>query len=135
MCIFCDIVSKKVESWTVYQDVYITAFFDYNPAAKWHILIVPNTHYANLFETPSEILRRMSVLSKKIALFYRGYFWIENINIIQSTWEFAWQEIFHYHMHLIPRSENDNIDLSWKPDLSIRNEFDKLKKIISKWLM
>ncbi len=133
-CIFCKIVNKEAPSWTVYQDKYISAFFDYNPASKWHILIVPNKHYPNLFETPDLILWKISALSKKISIFYKNKWWIENINIVQSNWKIAWQEVFHYHMHIVPRSENDNITFHWEPDISIRNDFDELKKSISEWI-
>ena len=83
-CIFCDIVTKKASSWMIYQDEYISAFFDYFPASKWHVMIVPNKHYANIFEIPDDILSKISSLSKKISIFYKENLWIENINIIQS---------------------------------------------------
>lgn len=133
-CIFCNIVNKKAPSWTVYQDEYVSAFFDYFPASKWHILIVPNEHYENLFETPDEILWKIIKVSKKIANFYKENMWINNINIVQSNWKFAWQEVFHYHMHLVPRSENDNVNLKWIPDEKIRDKYNELKEYISNWL-
>lgn len=133
-CIFCDIVNKNANSWTVYQDKYISAFFDYYPASKWHILIVPNKHYPNIFETPDYILSKILSLWKKISKFYRSEFWITDINIIQSNWELAWQEVFHYHMHIVPRFKDDKVTLHWIPDENIRNEFDELKNFISKWI-
>lgn len=129
-CIFCNIVNKNSPSWTIYQDEYISAFFDYFPASKWHVLIVPNKHYSNLFEIPDEILEKITVLSKKIALFYKNNLWIENINILQSNWEIAWQEVLHYHMHIIPREKNDNVNFHWVPDEKIRDNYDELKKFI-----
>lgn len=133
-CIFCKIINKKASSWIVYQDKYITAFFDYNPASKWHILITPNKHYKDLFETPNYLLWKILTLAKKIAIFYKDSLWIENINIIQSNWEFAWQEVFHYHLHLVPRSKNDTIILKWIPNEKIRKEFDELRDFILKWI-
>jgi len=134
MCIFCKIVNKEAPSWTIYQDEYISAFFDYNPASKWHVLIVPNKHFPNLFETPDELLWKIIALAKKISIFYKENMWIENINIVQSNWEIAWQEVFHYHMHVVPRSKNDKITFYWESDSNIRNEFDELKEFISKWI-
>lgn len=134
-CIFCNIVSKKSTSWTIYQDEYISAFFDYFPASKWHILIVPNNHYKDIFEIPEEIIWKISILAKKIAVFYNINFWIENLNILQSNWKYAWQEVFHYHMHIIPRNKNDNINFNWWHNEEIRNEYDELKKFITnKWI-
>lgn len=131
-CIFCDIVSGKAPSWTVYQDEYITAFFDYFPASKGHLLIVPNEHYENLATTPDEILSKIIILSKKIACFYKNKLWIDHLNIVQRNGEFADQEVMHYHMHLIPRKKGDNISLDWTPDENLREEYDELKDFIKK---
>ncbi len=133
-CIFCDIVNKKSPSWTVYQDDDISAFFDYYPASRGHILIVPNKHYENIFDTPKDILSKIIKLSKRIAMFYKKEMWISNINIVQSNWIFAGQEVFHYHMHLIPRWENDNVNLHWDHDEDHRDEYDELKKFVTKWI-
>ncbi len=133
-CIFCDIVNKKAPSWTVFQDEYITAFFDYYPASKWHMLIVPNKHYANIFEAPDDILWKIISLWKKISVFYKNNLGVDNINFIQSNWEIAWQEVFHYHMHIVPRNINDKVNFHWIPDESIRDEYDKLKDYIKKWI-
>jgi len=133
-CIFCDIVNKKSPSWTVYQDEHISAFFDYFPASKGHILIVPNKHYENIFDTPKDILAKIIKLSKKIAVFYKEEMWISNINMVQSNWIFAGQEVMHYHMHLIPRGEDDNVNLHWNHDDAHRDEYDELKKFVAKWI-
>lgn len=133
-CIFCDIVTKKASSWMIYQDEYISAFFDYFPASKWHVMVVPNKHYANIFEIPDEIISKIWVLSKKISIFYKENLWVEDINIIQSNWKLAWQEVFHYHMHLIPRSENDKMNFHWDYDENIRDEYDELKEFIANWI-
>jgi len=129
-CIFCNIVNKKAPSWTVFQDEFISAFFDYFPATKWHLLIVPNKHYSNIFEIPEDILCKISALSKKISLFYKEKMWIENINILQSNGRLAWQVVFHYHMHIIPREIDDNVNFKWEHDESIRTEYDDLKEFI-----
>ena len=131
-CIFCSIVNKSAPSWTIYQDEDICAFFDYFPASKWHILIVPNKHYENLHGTPDEILWKIIALSKKIAQFYKTDMWIENVNIHQSNGKLAWQEVFHYHMHLIPREAWDSVHFKWEANESLRNEYDELKEFISK---
>lgn len=133
-CIFCDIVKKKTTSWIIFQDNYITAFFDYNPASKWHILIVPNEHYSDIFDTPYIILWQIISFAKKISKFYKKELWIKDLNIIQSNWKHAWQEVFHYHMHIVPRTKNDNVKLKWKTNEGLREDFDELQKAIVKWL-
>lgn len=131
MCIFCQIVSKESPGWIVYQDNLVTAFFDYFPANKGHLLIVPNECYKNIFEIPEDTLAHLAKVSKKIAHVYKDVLWIEHMNILQNNGKFAGQEVFHYHMHLIPRTENDNVSLGWKFDESLRESYDELSKKIA----
>lgn len=131
MCIFCQIVSKESPSWTVYQDELVTAFFDYFPASEGHLLIIPNEHYANIFEIPEDTLAHLVKISKKLALAYKKTLGVEHLNILQNNGKFSGQEVFHYHMHLIPRAENDNVSLGWKFDESLRESYDELSKKIA----
>jgi histidine triad (HIT) family protein len=131
MCIFCQIASWESPSWTIYQDELVTAFFDYFPASSGHLVIVPNEHHENIFEIPEDTLSHLAKVSKRIALTYKNVLWIENINILQNNGLEAWQTVFHYHMHLIPRSEWDNVALSWKYDEGLRSNYDELKATLS----
>lgn len=129
-CIFCDIVARKEKSWTIYQDDFIQAFFDYNPASKGHVLIVPKVHYSSIFEIPDELLEKITVFSKKLAILYRKIYDIEHVNIVNSNGEYAGQEVFHYHMHVVPRMKNDGIQFHWHPQEKIRESFDVIKEEI-----
>ncbi len=131
-CIFCDIIAGKEKSWTIYQDDSIQAFFDYNPASKGHVLIVPKKHYPNIFEIPDELLEKISVFSKRLSNIYKRLYKIEHVNIINSNGEYAWQEVFHYHMHVVPRTKGDTIQFSWQSHDHIREEFDDIRSEISK---
>lgn len=128
MGIFSDIVQKKAPAWIVYQDELVSAFFDYFPASNGHILIVPNEEYENIFEIPEDTLAHLAKVSKRIALIYKEVLWIEHINILQSNGTYAGQEVFHYHMHLIPRSENDTVSLWWKHHEDLREGYDQLQE-------
>ena len=88
-CIFCHIVAGKAKSWTIYQDDSIQAFFDYNPASKGHVLIVPKMHYPNIFEIPDELLEKITVFSKRLSNIYKRLYNIEHLNIINSNGEYA----------------------------------------------
>ena len=126
MCIFCQIVSKESPSWAVYQDNLVTAFFDYFPARKGHLLIVPNKHHENIFEIPEDTLAHLAKVSKKLALAYQKTLWVEHLNILQSNGKFSGQEVFHYHMHLIPKAENDSVKLWWECHENLRESYDEL---------
>ena len=130
MCIFCQIVSWDAPSWTLYQDDLVTAFFDYFPASSGHLVIVPNQHHKNIFEIPEETLGHLAKVSKRIATVYKETLWIESINILQNNGALSGQTVFHYHMHLVPRSEGDSITFHWEADESLREGFDNLRKKI-----
>lgn len=129
-CIFCDIIQGKEKSWTIYQDDFIQAFFDYNPASKGHILIVPKAHYCSIFEIPDELLEKITVFSKKLSIIYKKIYSVEHVNIVNSNGEYAGQEVFHYHMHVVPRMKNDKVHFSWQVQEDIRNNFDSIKNEI-----
>ncbi len=131
-CIFCDIVAHKSPAWIIYQDSDITAFFDYFPASKGHLLIVPNIHNSDIYDVPDTTLQKIASLSKKIALFYKEHLDIPALNILQNNGQAAGQVVFHYHMHLIPRIPWDNITLWWTPDESHRDSYDELRDYIQK---
>lgn len=134
MCLFCDIVSWKSPSQIVYRDDVVTAFFDYFPASYGHLLIVPNEHHENIFEIPEKTLMHLSKISKKISLVYRDILWTHNINILQNNGSQAWQSVFHYHMHIIPRTSWDRVSFWWEIDESHRDTHDKLKETLSQKL-
>jgi len=128
MCIFCDILSWDAPSWTLYQDKHVTAFLDYFPASFGHLVIVPNKHHENIFEIPEDTLTHLTKISKRIALAFKEQFWIQHINVLQNNGVQAWQTVFHYHMHLVPRSEWDTITFHWEADESLRERFDELRE-------
>lgn len=130
MCIFCNIVSWDAPSWTIYQDDLVTAFFDYFPASSGHLVIIPNQHHENIFEIPEDTLAHLAKVSKRIATVYKEILWVENINILQNNGALAGQTVFHYHMHIIPRSNWDSVQFWWETDESLRENYDKLKEKI-----
>ena len=70
-CIFCSICDKSVNSWTIYEDDDIQAFFDYNPASRGHVLIVPREHYTNIYDIPNSYLEKIIIFAKKLCLLYK----------------------------------------------------------------
>lgn len=134
MCIFCSIVSWESPSWTIYSDDLVTAFFDYFPASAGHLVIVPNKHHENIFEIPEDTLAHLARVSKRIAHVYKDILWVEHMNILQNNGAQAWQTVFHYHMHLIPRTESDSITFSLPVNESLRESYDALKEKLSKIL-
>ena len=110
-CVFCKIIKGELKASKKYEDELVIAFLDANPVSKNHTLIVPKKHYENIYDTPKKYLQRIITVAKKLAKEYKKKQGIENINLLHASGEYAEQSVFHYHMHLIPRKENDGLRL------------------------
>lgn len=130
-CIFCKIVSGESPSWKVYEDDLVVAFFDVNPAAEGHILVVPKKHFKDIFDIEDKYIERIASVCKKIALNLRKVFGTKDINLIHGSGKNAQQDVFHFHMHIWPRKAGDKIQLYYKPKLSVRKDFDKILRRIT----
>ncbi|MCG2718728.1 MAG: HIT family protein [Nanoarchaeota archaeon] len=131
-CIFCKIISGKTPCWKVYEDSLVIAFFDVNPAAEGHILVVPKKHFQDIFDIEEEYIKRIASVCKKLSIALRKAFGVKDINLIHGSGKNAQQDVFHFHMHIWPREAGDKIKLHYKPKLSIRKDFDKILKKIKK---
>ena len=129
-CVFCRIVKGIEPSWTVYEDDLVKAFLDINPASEGHTLIVPKEHYETIYTIPDRELKRIIVVAKKLAKVYRKALRVNAINILHASGREAQQDVFHFHIHLVPRRKNDGLNLWYKPKQRTKAEFDKtLQKI------
>lgn len=108
-CIFCKIVQGEIPSYTIYEDETVKAFLDINPTNNGHTLIVPKKHFANLYEMDAETLKQIEIASQKVGKLLKEKLGARGITRVQNN-EYG-QEVKHYHMHLIPRYEKDNLQL------------------------
>lgn len=114
-CIFCKIANGEIPTATLYEDEDFRVILDLGPASKGHALILPKVHAANLFELPDEVAGKALILAKKIAAVLKEGLHADGINLVQNNGEAAGQTVFHFHMHLIPRYENDTVNIKWTP--------------------
>lgn len=114
-CIFCRIAAGEIPSATLYEDEDFRVILDLGPAQKGHALILPKKHAANLFELPDETASRAMVLAKRIGEKLKDTVSADGLNLVQNNGTAAGQTVYHFHMHLIPRFENDGAMVQWKP--------------------
>ena len=88
---------------------------DLGPASKGHSFQWPNSHSANIIEIPEELAAKAMVLAKKMAARMKEALPCDGVNIVQNNGACAGQTVFHFHMHLIPRREGDQVGVSWNP--------------------
>lgn len=129
-CIFCKIASGKIPSATIYEDSHFRVFLDINPATKGHCLIVPKEHFDNIYELDAETAGRVFSLATLIARSLKNVLKCDGINILQNNGIVAGQTVFHFHMHLIPRYENDGLSLLEEQDPGNMDEIEELRKQI-----
>ena len=114
-CIFCKIANGVIPAATLYEDDKFRVILDLGPASKGHALILPKEHYADIYELPEELAGEVYKLAAKMAKKMTAALGCDGFNIVQNNKEVAGQTVFHFHMHLIPRYENDQVGLTWKP--------------------
>ncbi len=108
-CIFCKIAQKQAPSSIIYEDEAVIVFVDIRPLNIGHTLVIPKAHYLDIFDTPQELLSRIHKVSKQIALAVKKATNADGISIIQQNGKAAGQDIFHLHVHVIPRFEGQKL--------------------------
>ena len=121
-CLFCKIVAGEIPSTRVDEDERTVAFMDINPATRGHVLIVPREHSADLHEIAAEDLQACALAAQRIAGRLRDRLGADGVNLINSCGQVAWQTVFHFHVHVIPRYAGDPLRLPWTPAPGDRDE-------------
>jgi histidine triad (HIT) family protein len=125
-CLFCGIVAGDVPAQIVDSDDHTVAFMDINPATAGHALVVPRAHSADLMEVSDEDLERSTVAARRLAKRIRAVLEPAGFNILNSCGSAAWQTIYHFHLHVIPRYEDDPLELPWVPGPGEADEIAEL---------
>ena len=129
-CIFCKIAAGEISSKTLYEDDRFRVILDLGTAAKGHALILPKEHYANLYELPEDVAGDVMKLAKKMAAVMTEKLGCQGFNLMQNNGEIAGQTVFHFHMHLIPRYEDDGQTIGWNPGSPTQDELEEIKNLI-----
>ena len=130
-CIFCKIANGDIPSKTLYENEEFRVILDLAPATKGHALILPKSHFKNLYELPEETAGKAMMLAKKMATTMTEKLGCDGFNVVQNNNEVAGQTVFHFHMHLIPRYENDNQRIAWNPTEMTQDELEAVKNQIT----
>jgi histidine triad (HIT) family protein len=114
-CIFCQIVAGEIPAQIVAEDERTVAFMDINPATRGHALVIPRRHSTDLLDTAPEDLQALILTAQGLARRVIERLGADGVNLLNSTRAAAWQTVFHVHVHVIPRYENDPLRLPWTP--------------------
>lgn len=114
-CIFCKIVAGELPATIVDEDERTIAFMDIAPATRGHALVIPRAHSAGLLTVDPEDLCAVALASQRLAGRIRGRLAADGVNLVNSCGAVAWQTVFHFHVHVIPRYSGDPLRLPWVP--------------------
>ena len=112
-CVFCKIRDGKLPAMKVYEDERTLVFMDINPLNAGHCLVVTKTHAATIWEASEADLQAAIAVAKKIALALREAVKPDGLNLLQANGAAAFQSVPHFHLHLIPRWNNDGKGFDW----------------------
>ena len=125
-CIFCKIVSGEIPSHKIDEDERTLSFMDINPWTRGHALVIPKEHSRNLFDIEQDDLAATAAGAQRLAIKMRDRLHCDGVNVLQSNEPVAMQTVFHYHVHVIPRYEDDGLRLPAHPKPSEHEELAAL---------
>ncbi|HWC87465.1 MAG TPA: HIT domain-containing protein [Solirubrobacteraceae bacterium] len=114
-CVFCKIISGELPGQIVAEDERTVAFMDISPATRGHALVVPRAHVRDLQEVDADDLSAVALAAQRLAARARDRLHADGVNLLNSCGKAAWQTVFHFHVHVIPRYEGDPLRLPWVP--------------------
>jgi histidine triad (HIT) family protein len=114
-CLFCRIVAGELPSTRVHEDDRVIAIMDIFPATRGHVLVIPRAHSRDLHEVAESDLAAAASAARRVAGLAVSGLHADGVTIMQSNGAAAWQTVFHYHVHVIPRYEGDPLVLPWRP--------------------
>ena len=114
-CIFCKILAGEIPARMVDEDERTIAFLDIAPATRGHALVIPRAHAADLLSIEPEDLAAVALAAQRLAARAKDRLGAEGVNLINSCGTAAWQSVFHFHVHVIPRYADDPLKLPWVP--------------------
>jgi histidine triad (HIT) family protein len=125
-CIFCKVVTGEIPAERIDEDEHTIAFMDINPWTRGHALVVPRNHTRNLYEIGAADLEHTLLAAQRLAIRMKERLGCDGVNLINSCEPAAWQTVFHFHVHVIPRYDDDPLQLPTRPKEADREELEQL---------
>jgi histidine triad (HIT) family protein len=130
-CIFCKIIAGEIPADKVFENEMVFAFLDASPKSRGHTLIVPKKHFENIFDIDEKYLEAIIRASKEISILAKERLGAEGINTINNSGVVAHQSVLHYHMHVIPRYKDDELN-TWPDSPYKETDFKEVVQKLAK---
>ena len=113
--VFCKIVRGEIPCYKIYEDQDVLAFLDISQVTKGHALVIPKEHYDNFLSVPQEVMHKVMDVAQRIGQVQISMMGAKGVNILTNCYEAAGQSVKHFHVHVIPRyDEEDGLKLEMK---------------------
>jgi histidine triad (HIT) family protein len=129
-CLFCKIANGQIPSRKVYEDKYVIAILDINPANRGHCLVISKKHYENVYDADDDDLQKMIVVAKTLAKRVKERLNAVGVNILQNNGRRAGQLVNHIHIHVIPRFDDDKVLITYQRSSLSDADFEEMQKIL-----
>jgi histidine triad (HIT) family protein len=116
-CIFCAIIEGQAPAEVLFEDEETLAFMDINPANPGHALVIPKRHVQDIYGMDEEIAAAVMRAAVRVAKAIKRALQPDGMNLVQSNERAGGQEIFHFHVHIIPRWYGDGLRLARPPEV------------------
>jgi histidine triad (HIT) family protein len=130
-CPLCQIVNRRLPAVIISENDNVMAVLDLFPATPGHVLVLPRQHIENICTMPPKIGSQIMTMAITVARGIQQQLKPEGLNLIQANGAVAGQTINHFHLHLVPRYENDNVSLKFGHG-STPTEINQLEQIAAK---
>ena len=114
-CLFCKIVAEEVPGTIIDSDERTVSFMDIFPVTRGHALVVPRNHARDVHDIDPDDLAAVARAAQRLAARARDVLGADGVNLLNFNGRAAWQTVFHFHLHVIPRYEDDPLRLQWVP--------------------
>jgi histidine triad (HIT) family protein len=121
-CLFCNIAAGEIPATRVHEDERTIGFMDINPATRGHMLVIPREHAADVLAIGPEDLAACAASAQALARLAKDRLQADGVNLLNACGRDAWQTVFHFHLHVIPRYAGDPLRLPWVPAPGDRDE-------------
>jgi histidine triad (HIT) family protein len=130
-CIFCRILAGELPARIVDEDERTIAFMDIAPATRGHALVIPRAHSIDLLDVGPEDLGAVALAAQRLAGRAKERLGADGVNLLNSCGRAAWQTVFHFHVHVIPRYDGDPLRLPWVPSEGDQAEIEAAAQELS----
>jgi histidine triad (HIT) family protein len=130
-CIFCKIAAAELPALIVAEDERTIAFMDIAPATRGHALVIPRAHSVDILSIEPEDLSAVALAAQRLAQRASERLGADGVNLLNSSGRAAWQTVFHFHVHVIPRYDGDPLRLPWTPAEGDRTQIEAAAQELS----